>query len=68
MMKSFKLVSMCVKVVARWFLENELLRNPAKSEAVLFGTKMQLEKLTTTTNSIDVAETVVPLCDTVRLL
>jgi len=42
---TFKAVSECVKDVARWFLENGLLLDPAKTEAVLFGTKAQREKV-----------------------
>ena len=41
---TFTAVSECVEDVARWFLENELLLNPAKTEAVLFGTKAQHDK------------------------
>jgi len=65
--ESFGPVSMCVEDVARWFLENGLLLNPTKTEAVLFGTKVQRDKITTA-SGIDVAGTVVPFRDTIKLL
>jgi len=60
-------VSICVEDVARWFLENGLLRNPTKTEAVLFGTRVQRNKIPTA-SGIDVAGTVVLFRDTVKLL
>jgi len=42
---TFTAVSQCVEDVARWFLENGLLLNPAKTEAVLFGAKAQRDKI-----------------------
>ena len=65
--ESFGPVSMCVEDVARWFLENGLLLNPTKTEAVMFGTKVQRDKITTA-SGIDVAGTVVPFRDTIKLL
>ena len=35
---SLHAISNCVDDVCRWFLENGLLLNPAKTEAILFGT------------------------------
>ena len=64
---TYKTVSECVEDVARWFLENGLLLNPAKTEVVLFGTKAQREKIPVA-SGIDVAGTVVPFHDTVKLL
>jgi len=64
---TFKPVSECVEDVSRWFLENGLLLNPEKMEAVLFGTKVQREKITTS-SGIDVAGAVVPFSDNVKLL
>jgi len=60
-------VTMCVDDVARWFLENGLLLNPTDMEAVLFSTTTQRKKIPTA-SAIDVAEAVVPFCDTVKLL
>ena len=62
---TFKAVSECVEDVARWFLENGLLLNLAKTEAVLFGTKAQREKIPVA-SGIDGAGTVVPLHDAVN--
>jgi Reverse transcriptase (RNA-dependent DNA polymerase) len=40
----FDVVSHCVSDVSRWFLENGMLLNPNKTEAVLFGTRAQRKK------------------------
>ena len=58
---------MCVKDVARWFLENGLLLNPAKTEAVLFWTKAQRDKIPSA-SGIDITGTVVPFRNSVKLL
>jgi len=60
-------VSECVEDVARWFLENGLLLNPAKTEAVLFGTKAQRDKIPSA-RGIDITGTVVPFRNSVKLL
>jgi len=65
--ESFGPVSVCVEDVTRWFLENWLLLSSTKTEAVLFGTKVQRDMITTA-SGIDVALTLVPFRDTVRLL
>jgi len=64
---TFEALSMCVNDVARWFLENGLLLNPNKTEAVLFGTSAQRKKIPTA-GGIDVTGAVVPFRDTVKLL
>jgi len=46
----FKPVSRCVEDVARWFLKNGLLLNRNKTEAVLFGTKVQRANITTSSS------------------
>jgi len=53
--------------VARWFLENGLLLNPDKTEAVLFSILAQRKKIPTA-GGIDVMGVVVPFRDTVKLL
>ena len=58
---------MCIQDVSCWFLENGLLLNPAKTEAVLFGTSAQRRKVPTA-SGIDVAGAVVPFRDTMKLL
>jgi len=60
-------LSVCVNDVARWFLENRLLLNPDKTEAVLFGTLVQRKKIPTA-GGIDVTGAFVPFYDTVKLL
>ena len=64
---TFTAVSECVEDIARWFLENGLLLNPAKTEAVLFGTKTQRDKIPSASD-IDITGTVVPFRDSVKLL
>ena len=64
---TFTAVSECVENVARWFLENGLLLNPAKMEAVLFGTKAQRDKIPSA-SGIDITGRVVPFRDAVKLL
>jgi len=64
---AFTAVSECVEDVARWFLENGLLLNPAKTEAVLFGTKAQRDKILSA-RGIDITGTVVPFRNSVKLL
>jgi len=44
-----------------------LLLNPAKTEAILFGTRAQREKMSTS-GGVDVAGSVVPFCEKVKLL
>ena len=58
---------MCGEDVSRWFLEKGLLLNPTKTEAIQFGSKVQRDKITTA-SGIDVAGTVLPFRDTVKLL
>ena len=54
---------MCIEYFAHYFLENELLLNPAKMEAVLFGTEVPQEKITTA-SSISIMKTIMHFCDT----
>jgi len=63
---TFEALSVCVNDVSRWFLENGLLLNPDKTEAVLFGTSAQ--RKIPTAGGIDVTGVVVPFRDTVKLL
>jgi len=60
-------ISECVADVSRWFLENGLLLNPTKTEAVLFGTRAQREKMPTACG-LNITGAVVPFHDTVKLL
>jgi len=63
----FRTLSLCVDDIYRWFLQNRLLLNPSKTEAVLFGTRIQHNNVPTL-GGIDVAGTLVPFHDTVKLL
>ncbi len=64
---TFNALSRCVNDVNRWFLENGMLLNQHKTEAVVFGTRVQREKICTT-DGIAVAGSVVQFSDTVKLL
>ena len=63
----FDVVSHCVSDVSRWFLENGMLLNPKKTEAVLFGTRVQRNKIDTS-DGIDVAGANITFSSTVKLL
>jgi len=63
----FDALSHCVSDVSRWFLENGMLLNPNKTEAVLFGTRAQRAKLDMSAG-IDVAGALVAFSPTVKLL
>ena len=57
----------CVNDVARWFLENNLLLNPTKTEAILFGTDQRLRSINHSTG-VDVVGSVVKFTDALKLL
>jgi len=65
--RSFQAASDCVADVQGWFLDNRMLLNPTKTDAVLFGTHARRAK-TYTVRVIDVAGTTVQFGDTVKLL
>jgi len=60
-------IELCARDVSRWFTENALLLNPAKTEAVFFGTRQRLSQLNTS-QVIDVAGTHIQFVDAVKLL
>jgi len=64
---TFDAISECESDVARWFLENGMLLNPDKTEAVLFGTRSQRTKVDISAG-VEVAGVKVPFSDTVKLL
>jgi len=59
--------SQCISDVSSWFLENGMLLNPNKTEAVLFGTRAQRKKIDTSAG-IDVTGTNVVFSPSVKLL
>jgi len=61
-------LSDCVADVTRWFLDNGLLLNPTKTEAMLFGTRQRLSQLKGTCNSVDVAGVPVNFTVAMKLL
>ena len=60
-------IELCARDVSRWFTENALLLNPAKTEAVFFGTRQRLSQLNKS-QGIDVAGTHIQFTDAVKLL
>lgn len=60
-------LSSCADAVTRWHLENGLLLNPSKTEALVTGTHQQVAKFSSS-GGIRVANAVVPLSSTVRIL
>jgi len=63
----FTSVSDCVQDISCWFLENKLLLNPIETEAVMFGTRVQWEKFTTS-GRVNVAESPVLFRQSIKLL
>lgn len=57
----------CSDAVSEWFLQNALLLNPDKTEAVIFGTRQRLSTIDGT-HGITVAGSSVHFSDAVKLL
>ena len=64
---TFDALSRCVDDVYRWFLENGMMLNPSKTEAVLFGTRVQRAKVDTAAG-VEIAGVSVPFGESVKLL
>jgi hypothetical protein len=60
-------LSQCASAVTRWHLENGLLLNPAKTEALMTGTRQQIAKLDKSVG-VRVAGTTVACSTSVRIL
>jgi len=60
-------ISQCVSDVSRWFVENALLLNPEKTEAVVFGTRQRLATVDQACG-LDVCGVTVPFSDAIKLL
>ena len=56
----------CSDAVSTWFLQNALLLNPEKTEAIIFGTRQRLAG-TQTSAGVSVAGTVVHFAEAVLL-
>jgi len=57
----------CSDAVSTWFLQNALLLNPEKTEAIIFGTRQRLAG-TQTSAGVSVEGTVVHFAEAVKLL
>jgi len=60
-------VSLCVQDVSRWFMENALLLNPSKTEAMVFGTRQRLSTVELP-HGIDICGATISFSDAVKLL
>ena len=60
-------VADCTDAVSTWFMENSLLLNPGKTEAVIFRTRQRLADLDIT-GGVDVARSTVQFNDALKLL
>ena len=56
-------LSACADAIAGRYLENNLIRNPAKTEVLVSSTKQQIAKL-----DISVAQTTIPIIKMIRVL
>ena len=57
----------CAEAVTRWHIENGLLLNPSKSEALITGSRHQVQSFNTT-QGLCIASSTVPFVSSVRLL
>ena len=57
----------CSEAVLTWFLQNALLLNPDKTEAIIFGMRQRLASIQMSAG-VSVAGTVVHFAETVKLL
>jgi len=64
---TFDALSRCFDDNYRWFLENAMMLNPGKTEAVLFGIWVQRAKVDTAAG-VEVARVSIPFGDSVKLL
>jgi len=64
---TFEPISECTDDVNRWFLENKLLLNPSKTEAMLCDTQVQCDKVNTS-GEVEVSGTPLKFGDFIKLL
>jgi Reverse transcriptase (RNA-dependent DNA polymerase)/Endonuclease/Exonuclease/phosphatase family len=60
-------IEKCTSAVSEWFIDNDMLLNPSKSEAMVTGTKCQRERVVSN-NQIKVAGANVALCDSIKVV
>ena len=60
-------LSSCADAVTSWHLENDLLLNPNKTEAIITGTRQQIAKFSRSAG-VAVADSNVPFVDKLRVL
>src|SRR5664279_5144614 len=60
-------VESCVADVSRWFLQNSLLLNPTKTEAVVFGTRPRLHSIDLSQH-LNIEGASIQIAESVRLL
>lgn len=59
----------CLQAIKNWFLHNQLVINPDKSEAILLSTPQRVEKLKAEGhNSINIADIEIPFSDSIKTL
>ena len=58
----------CTAAVRSWFLMNNMLLNPSKTEAAVFGTQARRSALLPIVSSVDVAGTSIQLSNSLKLL
>jgi len=59
-------MSLCVQDVSRWFMDNSLLLNPSRTEAMVFGTRQRLSTLELP-HDIDICGITIAFGDAVKL-
>jgi hypothetical protein len=64
-------LSNCADAVTRWHLENNLLLNPSKTEALVIGTRHQVDlfdNASAEVNTLKFADVIVPCSNSIRIL
>jgi len=57
----------CLSLLDVWFCENGMAFNPAKSDAILFGTSQRLKNMSVLT-SVKIADSVIQFSDSIKIL
>lgn len=64
--RSFDDFQLCAQQVNDWFLHNDLLLNPSKSDSIMFGSRCQLKQASK--SNIVISSSTVPLSSSVKVL